>query len=377
MNFVSNTILILLLLTETHSLPKPNNDLNVYALPVGQGDATVIQCPKGKGGLTIIDIGSSKYNNFMSASDINEWLCGDTKGSATYAKRIERIFLSHPDKDHYNFVGALECPNLPGTPSNIEGVRVFHTCKSEAYKHVSLNILNWINGKTVRMGRVDPRTPKSMTICSGFATITVLASELSGCYQNSRLGKRTNYNEDSLVLRLQFDGKSILFPGDISGNALKALLSVNSIKADVLRLPHHGALSDNLDLFDFFVKVRPHIMFSSSGFVKNFKHPHCGILDTYHVTPNGLSDRRAQHWYTCYDGAGVLHTGFTSWSIYTTATCECDQPAACNAVYQKAIILNFALIPGGPIAVNNILYDATSDVSRDVNNPCNKVVLFQ
>ena len=85
-------------------LTPADENLNILALPVGQGDATVIQCPAQYGGkLTIVDIGSSKYNGYLGKEDIVKYLEGYT---------IEKVFLSHPDKDHINFLD-VALRNLP------------------------------------------------------------------------------------------------------------------------------------------------------------------------------------------------------------------------------------------------------------------------
>ena len=77
-------------------LTSADQNLNILALPVGQGDATIIQCPtQYEGKLTVIDMGSSKHKGFMSKQDITKYLKGFI---------IEKVFLSHPDKDHINFL---------------------------------------------------------------------------------------------------------------------------------------------------------------------------------------------------------------------------------------------------------------------------------
>ena len=76
-----------------------NSDLNIYVLPVGQGDSTVIQCPSQYGGnITVVDSGCCKSTNYMIAQNVTNFLNGQT---------IEMIFLSHPDKDHINYVDAI------------------------------------------------------------------------------------------------------------------------------------------------------------------------------------------------------------------------------------------------------------------------------
>ena len=92
-------IIFLLSAVNTQALLHVNSDLDIYALPVGQGDSTIIQCPKKyKGNITVVDSVSCKPTNYMTAQNVTNFLNGET---------IEKIFLSHADKDHINYVDAI------------------------------------------------------------------------------------------------------------------------------------------------------------------------------------------------------------------------------------------------------------------------------
>ena len=95
-------------------LPFPNSDLNIFALPVGQGDSIIIQCPAQYGGfVTVVDSGSCKSTNYMSAQNVSDALKGHI---------IEKIFLSHHDKDHINYVDAIVQGRNPYP-------KIYYSCK--------------------------------------------------------------------------------------------------------------------------------------------------------------------------------------------------------------------------------------------------------
>ena len=354
---VSIAVLLLLVLCETYSLPMPNNNLNIYVLPVGQGDATVIQCPKGTGGLTIVDVGSSKYKpNFMSSDDLTNWLCGGPATLSCGALSIEHILLSHPDKDHYNYVGALECPSATGDTKNVDCLTIYHTCNAKEYRHLSLNMLYWKNVRVVRVER-----PGVVKICNNHVNLEVVATERGGCDEVPVESQEEKYNEDSLVLKLEYCKKRVLFPGDISGKALRDLSKSDSIKADALRLPHHGSFSDGADLFTFISKVGARTMFSSSGFVKNLHYPHCDILERF---CNDLS-KTTKHWYTCYDAKGALRTKLIDLQMYSSAVCEIPSR---SVLYQKAYIIHLSITPGGLLEVATTMYRSSPNLSDRRNN---------
>ena len=103
-------LVTVLLLAVSSSLVSGDRNLHIFALPVGQGDATVIKCPDkpgtkpgyykpDTGKLNIIDMGSLN----CGISYMNQWDIQDFIGN----NKVENIFLTHPDKDHYNLLPAL------------------------------------------------------------------------------------------------------------------------------------------------------------------------------------------------------------------------------------------------------------------------------
>ncbi len=98
------------------------------------------------------------------------------------------------------------------------------------------------------------------------------------------LGHFDNDNDNSLVYRLDVNGFDFLFTGDISSDAERVLIRrYGPIRADFLKVSHHGSRSASSDFF--ISRLLPEMaVISTSGL---YEHPHQEVLDTldrYHVS---------------------------------------------------------------------------------------------
>jgi competence protein ComEC len=84
-------------------------------------------------------------------------------------------------------------------------------------------------------------------------------------------GTRSDPNNSSLILRATIDGVRILLPGDAEIEAQQDLLASGvDLRADVLKVPHHGsAYSDP----DFLAAVRAKVGVISVGLDNDYGHP--------------------------------------------------------------------------------------------------------
>jgi len=106
-----------------------------------------------------------------------------------------------------------------------------------------------------------------------------------------RAGGETSANNDSIVLRLKFGKRAILFTGDIERQAEKSLLeSGQELQADVVKVPHHGSKTSSTE--DFVRATGAQLAIVSVGRHSMFGHPHREVV---------------QRWQA--NGASVLTTG--------------------------------------------------------------------
>jgi competence protein ComEC len=70
-------------------------------------------------------------------------------------------------------------------------------------------------------------------------------------------------NANSIVLRIQYAGRSLLLTGDVEGTGLDALLRLPEQPTDVLLAPHHGAKAANTP--ELAAWCRPQVVVLSTG----------------------------------------------------------------------------------------------------------------
>ena len=298
---------IVLLLATSSSTVSGDDKLHIFALPVGQGDATIIKCPDAfgeNGKLTVIDMGWSActVDNCMNTEKAIKDFISDHK--------VDQIFLTHPDKDHYNLITAL-------TDNLDEYVTIYHTHDKECYQHdgkAPLQALLDLNSANQRViaERVDRRMlPQKLSMCFLHnIKIWILASELNKCCGDN--------NEDSLVLQLKAYNKyTALFVGDLEGHAVDELVDGFKIKSFILRLAHHGSRSNKANSDKFLNAVNPTVAFSSSDpGHDSFHHPHCQILEWF---KNSKDKEATEHPYIC---DGKTYTTNLKYELYQTTVMD-------------------------------------------------------
>jgi competence protein ComEC len=89
-------------------------------------------------------------------------------------------------------------------------------------------------------------------------------------------GTRSDPNNNSLVIRAEVAGVSVLLSGDAENAAQQALISSGvRLRADVLKVPHHGSAYSEPD---FLAAVRPAIALVEVGLGNDYGHPNAGVL---------------------------------------------------------------------------------------------------
>lgn len=87
-------------------------------------------------------------------------------------------------------------------------------------------------------------------------------------------------NNNSLVLKMEYNKFSILFTGDIEKVAEEAILQkykeANVLKSTILKVAHHGSKSSSIE--EFLEKVKPKIALIGVGEKNTFGHPNVGVL---------------------------------------------------------------------------------------------------
>ncbi|MFC1885222.1 DNA internalization-related competence protein ComEC/Rec2, partial [Thermodesulfobacteriota bacterium] len=200
-----------------------NRDLRVRFFDVGQANAALVEFPLGK--KMLIDGGGFPGSDF----DVGKMVIAPSLWHSKIRK-IDYIVLSHPQADHMNglpFVARAFKPDefwhngqIVEKPAFSELISVIGTqnIRKRVPKDLSEDI--WINGARIQL--LHPR------------------SEIAFAKHHDSF---KGLNNNSLVLKITYAGKSFLFPGDIEREAERYLSSKNEInlKSDILLCPHHGS----------------------------------------------------------------------------------------------------------------------------------------
>ncbi|TET55157.1 MAG: DNA internalization-related competence protein ComEC/Rec2 [Actinobacteria bacterium] len=218
--------------------------LSVEFLDVGQGDATLLKGPRRE--KILIDSGPSPYliQNHLIKRKV---------------KTLDMIVASHADSDHISgFAQVLANFDVKsvldnGYPKDTELYREF----MKAIKIKKIKYILARRGKVINVGRL----------------------KLSVLHPSKVYIERTTSddNNNSIVLNVNYLKHSFLFTGDIGFEAEKNLMQSQNLRAQVLKVSHHGsALATSQS---FLTTVRPNFAVISVGDGNRYGHPRPSLIN--------------------------------------------------------------------------------------------------
>ncbi len=243
---ISVFVLVTVLVWVTVWLEMPSKFLTVAFLDVGQGDAILITTPNKN--QVLIDGGPDK--KILRAL-----------GSAMpfFDHSLDLVMESHPDADHIN-----------GLPD------VFQRFSVGAFMEPP------ISGKTniYQALKTEVKNEPAPDIIAQKGTRIVLDNNvyLDVLWTNAG-GKKADTNEASIVAKLTYGQNSFLFTGDSpeSVESYMAYPAGDKLKADVLKVSHHGSKNSNPEIF--LKKVKPEFAVISVGAKNKYGHPNQEVVD--------------------------------------------------------------------------------------------------
>ena len=131
---------------------------------------------------------------------------------------------------------------------------------------------------SIRQGKLHVRGWRPLALRDGEVLVTVLWP-VAFTSPDAPSG-----NNDSVVLRLRYGSRSILLTGDIEAPAEKRLLdsaelSRENLKADVVKVAHHGSKSSSTQ--SFIVATEAHNAVISVGQTSVFGHPNKAVVERW------------------------------------------------------------------------------------------------
>lgn len=267
-------VLLLIIITPTVAAA----ELEVRFLNIGEGDAAIVTCD---GETMIIDGGPGSEASMIYTIVHNT------------VEHVKYLVATHPHEDH---VGGL------AGVLNAVPVDLLLSPVLEWDTQVFKNMVKYakLQGTPI----IVPNEGDVFTL--GGAEITILH-----CWPD---GWTTN--DMSIVLRIDYGSNSILFTGDAETMSEYMMLDSGlPLKADVLKVAHHGSSSSSS--IEFLNAVSPKYAVISCGYGNSYGHPHRGPLFSLKLL--GITLFR-----TDLQGTITMHSDGTNISFDTERTTKRD-----------------------------------------------------
>ncbi len=227
----------------------PDGKLHVYVLDVGQGESILIRTPSGQN--ILVDTGPDPQ---VARVQLGKYL-------PFWERQIDLLILTQPQADHNS--GAIDLIRnyriknitMPPLPSYSEFTRKLNDEMSQK----GLVSQPVVAGKVINLEqgiRIEVLNPPAELLA----------------------GTVDDINNNTSVLKLEWDGVSFLFTSDIEEEAERYLLEKRAnLRSDVLKVAHHGSRGSTCD--SFLATVHPSAAVISAGEDNRFGHPHREIVN--------------------------------------------------------------------------------------------------
>lgn len=258
------TLLAFVVVFHPFSAPRADGRLRVNFLDVGQGDSTLVTLPNGEtilvDGGGSMDFRNDDGDTFEPDSRrIGEFVVSEFLWEKGY-DRVDYLVATHSDADH-----------IQGLTDVANNFRVGALLVSAAWatdpKYSEL--LDVINARNVDIRQVA----RGDILEIGGTTIEILhpTAEASGSLSS---------NDSSIVIRLKFGSTVFLLTGDIEQAAEHELVShydsPEFLRAEVVKVPHHGSRTSSTDAF--VKRTDSRVAIVSVGRKSRFGHPHRDVV---------------------------------------------------------------------------------------------------
>jgi competence protein ComEC len=235
-------------------------DLRLTFIDVGQGDSILIEFPKGK--KMLIDGGGLHEDRFDTGKNIIAPLLWKKK-----IRRIDTLVLTHPDPDHLKGLIFIASQFSIGQFWD-------NGYQTESGSYLQLKKI--LKEKQIMTFSLNEKA--SPQIIHG-VEISILNPPKSNTTQR-KVRNFLDLNNSSLVMKLGFRNVSVLLSGDIGKEAEERMLRKGSLlRADILKIPHHGSSSSSSP--PFLDRVKPTYAILSVGERNIGRLPHPEVLKRY------------------------------------------------------------------------------------------------
>lgn len=263
--------------TESNPVSDSEGDCQVHYIDVGQGDSVLI---RSDGSNILIDAGENDQGK-----TVVDYL------KAQGVKKLDMVLMTHPHSDH---IGGMDT-----VIREFEVGKIVMPRLSEELVPTTKTYTDVLMAVAEKGLKITPAKPgDAYPLGNGSLTILGPVSEYE------------DLNDTSLVCRFDYEGKRFLFTGDIEKAVEKDLLKTEAageaLRADVLKLAHHGSKTSTSSAF--YQAVDPAFCVISVGDGNSYGHPNAETLQT-------LKSNGAQVLRTDYQGSIVFQVSFGELSV--------------------------------------------------------------
>jgi len=246
----------------------PSRYLTVAFLDVGQGDAILITAP-------------NKNQVLIDGGPNQAVIRALGQAMPFYDHSIDLVIESHPDQDHigglaevfnrYQIAGFIE-------PAFVAETAVYKNLEQAVIKEKSAHLIA-LPAMPAHAGQAGQAGTKIILSPGVYLEILSAKPAMLG-----PRGGKPDTNNSSIVAKLTYASTTFLFTGDLPVKLENQLASVEpaQIKADVLKVSHHGAKTSNS--LAFFKAVKPEYAIISVGAKNRYGHPNPETLTWLNLT---------------------------------------------------------------------------------------------
>ena len=233
-------------------------DLTLTFIDVGQGDSILVEFPKGK--RMLIDGGGLYGDRFDTGKNVIAPFLWEKK-----IRRLDYLVLTHPDPDH-----------VKGLDFTASHFWIGQFWDSGFHSDPLSPLKETLRRRRVERSSLNDGTPPQVT---GGVTISFL-NPPAKALPAAEVRDTSLSNNHSLVMKLRFRNVQVLLAGDIEKEAEYRLMRDGaSLRADILKVPHHGSASSSTP--SFLERVKPTHAIFSVGERNIGKLPHPDVLKRY------------------------------------------------------------------------------------------------
>jgi competence protein ComEC len=220
--------------------------LELTAIDVGQGDSLLVVTPEGK--TLLLDSGGlvgNGHSEFEVGEDVVSpylWWRG--------LQGLDAVALSHGHADHIGGMSAV--------------IRNFHPAELWMAPQAASGEVRKLMNTAAEYGVVVKQRHAGESFSLGSVRFTALSPPAGWVL------KEKVRDDDGMVLRAESGQRSLLLAADVS-RRIERLLPAGQLRADVLKVAHHG--SNTSCTPEFLAAVKPRYAVISAGTRNRFRHP--------------------------------------------------------------------------------------------------------